>query len=151
LRYYPIFLELRGKPVLVAGAGRVGLRKSRGLVEAGALVTVVAPEIDPAFETLPVRMHRRAFEPEDIGAHVLVFAATNRRDVNARIAAEARQRGIPVNVADAPEECDFLVPARVSLPEAQVAISTEGRDPRLAASLRRRVEACLSNPKVESE
>jgi siroheme synthase-like protein len=151
LRYYPIFLELRGKPVLVVGAGQVGLRKTRGLLEAGALVTVVAPDVDPQFESLPVRIQQRAFDLADIGGHVLVFAATNRRDVNAGIAVEAKRRGIPANIADAPEDCDFIVPARMSLPDAQIAISTEGRDPRLAAALRRRLEACLSNPKVESK
>ena len=151
MRYYPIFLELHHKPVLVAGAGAVALRKTRGLLEAGALVTVVAPGVLPEFESLPVRLHRREWEQGDIPGHVLVFAATNRREVNAQIAAEAKRLGIPANIADAPEECDFIAPARVTLADAQIAISTEGRDPRRAALLRRRVEACLKNPKVESE
>jgi siroheme synthase-like protein len=151
VRYYPIFLDLRGKPVAVVGAGAVGLRKARGLMEAGALVTVIAPDVDPAFEGHALRIHRRAFEPADLAGAALVFAATNRREVNAAVAEEARRRGIPANIADASDECDFIVPARVSLADAQIAIATDGRNPGLSAALRRRIEACLSGPKVESE
>ena len=151
MRYYPISLDIRGKPVLVAGAGKVALRKTCALLDAGALVTVVAPEADPAFAALPVRWHSRPWEPSDIPGHLLVFAATDQREVNAHIAAEAKRLGIPANVADAPGECDFLVPARIDLVDAQIAISTEGRNPRRAVALRREIEAFLGRPKVESE
>ena len=59
--YYPVFFDLRGRPVLVVGAGKVALRKTRGLVEAGARVTVVAPRWEPEFERLPVTLVKRAF------------------------------------------------------------------------------------------
>ena len=141
--YYPLFLDLRGKPVLVVGAGKVALRKVRGLLESDARVTVVAPEGLAEFEKLPVRWVRRRFRQSDLRGQVLAFAATNDRHVNRTVGQRAKMLGIPANVADAPAECDFIVPARVRRGDLQVAVSTGGRSPRLAAELRRRIERVL--------
>ena len=128
---------------MVAGAGNVALRKTRGLVEAGARVTVVAPACVPEFAELPVRVLVRPFRESDLRGMALVFAATDRREVNRRIGAAARRRGILANIADAAEECDFVVPARVQRGRVQIAISTGGRNPRLSAELRRKLEVLL--------
>src|SRR5688500_16432103 len=98
LRHYPIFLNLRDRPVLVAGAGKVALRKARGLVEAGARVTVVAPEIHPDFASLPVRLLRRRFRASDLNGALLVFAATNDRATNRRIGLAAKRLGLLANI-----------------------------------------------------
>jgi precorrin-2 dehydrogenase len=145
---YPIFLDLTGKAVLVVGAGKVGLRKTRGLLEAGAEVTVVAPRCDAGFRSLPVRWLPRRFRKSDLRGKALVFAATDDRKVNHRVAEEARRLGIPANVADAAGECDFLVPARVRSGDLQIAVSTSGRSPRLAVELRRKLERMLRAHKV---
>lgn len=144
MTYYPIFLDLRGRPVLVVGAGKVALRKTRALVEAEAAVTVVAPRWEPEFESLPVRLVRRGFEPGDVEGTSLVFAASDDREVN-RLAGElARARGTPANVADAPAECGFLVPSRARRGNIQVAVSTGGENPRLAVRLRKAIEELLA-------
>jgi precorrin-2 dehydrogenase / sirohydrochlorin ferrochelatase len=148
--YYPLFLELSEKPVLVAGAGNVALRKVRGLLEAGARVTVVAPEGHPEMESLPVRRLRRRVRKADLAGCVLVFAATDDRRVNRNLALEARRLGIPVNVADSPEECDFIVPARIRHGGLQVAVSTGGRSPKLAVKLRKRIEQVLREEDADS-
>src|SRR5690242_10033220 len=75
LKHYPIFLDLKDRPVLVVGAGRVALRKTRGLLEAGARVTVVAPEWEEEFESLTLRLIRRRFRASDLAGAMLVFAA----------------------------------------------------------------------------
>jgi precorrin-2 dehydrogenase / sirohydrochlorin ferrochelatase len=141
--YYPIFLDLEGKPVLVVGAGKVALRKTRGLLEAGAAVTVVAPRAEPEFGQLAVTMRQRAFRPSDIRGAVLVFAATDNRAVNQAVAQAAKRQGIPVNVADARAECSFIVPARITRGNVQIAISTGGESPRVAGALRRKIEENL--------
>ena len=141
--YYPIFLDLAGKPVLVAGAGKVALRKTKGLIESGARVTVVAPRAEPEFARLPVTLHRRRFRAADLRGAVLAFAATDDRRVNRTIALAAKRRGIPVNVADARAECDFILPARITRGAVQIAVSTGGESPRLASSLRRKIEESL--------
>ncbi|MCL5744029.1 MAG: bifunctional precorrin-2 dehydrogenase/sirohydrochlorin ferrochelatase [Acidobacteria bacterium] len=143
MRYYPVFLDLKDKPVLVAGAGKVALRKAKGLVEAGARVTVVAPRWEPEFEHLPVRLVKRTVEFSDLEGAYLAFTATDDRAANHAIAGEAKRRGIPVNVADAPPECDFLVPSRIERGDVQIAVSTGGRSPRLAVEVRRKIEEML--------
>ncbi len=140
---YPIFLNLHGKRALVVGAGPVALRKTQGLLECGAQVTIVSPEIAPEFASLPVTLRRRRYRASDLRGQALVFASTNDRDVNHRIAAQASGLGIPVNVADAPGECTFHVPARIRRGDLQLAISTSGRSPRVAKALRQRIEALL--------
>ncbi len=118
----------------------MGTRKARGALEAGATVTLVAPDL---MEPLPVHWKKRRFRSTDLSGKVLVFAATNDRRVNARIAAGAKARQIPVNVADAPDECDFIVPARLAKGDFQIAISTGGVNPRAAARLRQKLERTL--------
>jgi siroheme synthase-like protein len=145
LKHYPIFLDLRDRPVLVVGAGKVALRKARGLLEAGARVTVVAPRWEEEFTSLTVRLVRRRFRASDLAGAALVFAATNDRRVNHRIGLAAKQRGILVNIADSAAECDFVVPARLERAGVQIAIATGGRNPGLSAALRRKLEHQLDS------
>lgn len=142
--WYPVFLDLTEKPVLVIGAGKVALRKALGLIEAGAKVTVIAPQFDPEFEALPVIRVERGFEDKDVEGFRLVFAATNAREVNRRAGEIAGRLGIPANIADAPAECGFIVPARTQCGGVQVAISTGGERPALSAALRKDLEQWLS-------
>jgi siroheme synthase-like protein len=142
-RWYPIFLDLKDRPVLVVGAGRVALRKTKGVLEAGARVTVVAPRHEREFEKLPVKLVERQFRASDLAGAALVFAATDDRLTNHRIAIVAKGRGILANIADSAEECGFIVPARVTRGDIQIAISTAGRNPRLSAELRRKLESIL--------
>ncbi len=143
MKYYPIFLDLKDRPVLVVGAGKVALRKTRALLEAGARVTVVAPEWEAEFEDLPVRRVARGFRASDLAGAVLVFAATDDRLVNHRIGVAAKGRGVFANIADSGAEGDFIVPARVQRGAVQIAVSTGGESPRLSAELRKRLEEVL--------
>jgi siroheme synthase-like protein len=128
---------------MIVGAGKVALRKARGLLEAGARITVVAPEWEPEFETMPVRIVRRRFRASDLAGCMLVFAATDDRLTNHRIGIAAKGKGIFANIADSAEECGFIVPARVQRGSVQVAVSTGGESPRLSAELRKKLEDVL--------
>jgi siroheme synthase-like protein len=143
MKHYPVFLDLKDRPVLVVGGGKVALRKTRGLLEAGARVTVIAPEWESDFETLPVRLVPRRFRASDLGNAVLVFAATNDRLTNHRIGIAAKGKGVFANIADSAEECHFIVPARVQRGSVHVAISTGGENPRLSAELRKKLDEIL--------
>jgi precorrin-2 dehydrogenase/sirohydrochlorin ferrochelatase len=143
LKYYPIFLDLKDRSVLIVGAGRVALRKAKGLIEAGARVTVVAPEWESEFESLPVRLVQRRFRASDLTGMMLVFAATDDRLTNHRIGIAAKGKGVFANIADFAGECDFVVPARLQRGTVQVAVSSGGENPRLSAELRKRLEEVL--------
>ena len=122
--YYPIFLDLRSKPVLILGGGRVALRKAKGLLEAGARVTIIAPEVSKDLRAQPVAIVEREYRRGDCVGQTLVFAATSSRLVNSQIGREAAAAGVPSNIADAPNECGFIVPARFTEAGVQVAVSS---------------------------
>lgn len=143
MKHYPVFLNLQDRNVLVVGAGKIALRKTKGLLEAGARVTVVAPEWEAEFETLPVRLVQRRFRATDLSGAMLVFAATDDRLTNHRIGIAAKGKGVFANIADSSGECDFVVPARVQRGSVSIAVSTGGENPRLSADLRRKLEEIL--------
>jgi len=139
--YYPIALDVTGRPCLVIGGGEVALRKAQALTEAGARVTVISPEIDSRIEDCArVEVVRRVFEPGDTEGFALVFAATGDREVNARVSAEAAANSIPVNVVDDPELCTFIVPAVVRRGDLMIAVTTSGKGPGLSKRIRRKLE-----------
>jgi siroheme synthase-like protein len=134
-------MRLRGLRVVVIGGGKVAARKAAGLAATGARVRVIAPRV--ALGIAAEEIERRRYRPGDLAGVALAFAATDDRAVNHAVALEARRRRIPVNVADAAEECTFMVPARVRRGEIEIAVSTGGRSPRLAKELRQRLEQLL--------
>ncbi len=138
VHYYAAFLDLRGKRCVVVGGGQVALRKVEGLLEAGAAVTVIAPQ--SVEMPAGVSVIRRAFQPGDVEGAWLVIAATNDESVNAQIAIEAERRGIFINVVDDPAHCSFILPAVVRRGAFCLAISTGGASPAFARRLRERLE-----------
>ena len=141
---FPLFIELEGRPCLVAGGGRVALRKVKKLLPFGPRVTVVAPEVCPELAAVPgVRFVRRRVRPADLRGQTLVIAATDNTEMNRRIAAVCRARRIPVNVVDDPRAGSFLFPALAQRGPLTVGISTGGASPDAAVYVKRRVEAAL--------
>jgi precorrin-2 dehydrogenase len=136
VRYYMACLDLRGRDCLVVGGGRVATEKVHGLLDCGAQVTVVAPQIEDELRKLPVRIERRAFSRSDVVGRFLVVAATNDRSVNAVVSSVARERETLCNVADDPELCSFILPAIVRRDPIVVGVSTGGASPALAQRIR---------------
>jgi siroheme synthase-like protein len=127
----PLMLDGASVSALVVGGGAVGTRKVAALVEAGATVRVIAPEISPELEALALRaatlsLMRNRYASEQLGDALLVVAATNDARLNARIAADARAGGRLVNVVDAPELGNFVTPAVHRSGDVVVAVSTGG-------------------------
>lgn len=147
--YYPIFLDVHDKPVLLVGGGHVADEKLGKLVEHGAAVTIVAPELIP-----PVRAYvdagRATWEPREFRAgdttgYFLVMVATDNGAVNRAVADEARAQKILVNAADDAANCDFILPSLVRRGEIAIASSTGGSSPAMARWLRERMEEFLSD------
>lgn len=149
MHYYPVFLSLAGRTVLVAGAGAVGRRKIAALHDAGAAEILV---FDPGLSnreaqglaSLPgVRMLRRVLESGDIAGCALVFAATGDNAENDRIAMLCAAANIFCNKADDPEGSTFHVPAHTRCGSLTAAFSTGGQSPALAARIRKDAEGWL--------
>lgn len=145
--YLPIFMRLTGEPCLVVGGGAIGARKAELLLRAGAKVTVVAEQAGVRVEAMHregrVTLIARRFIAADLEGKRLVIAATDQPLINRHISAQAQARGLPVNVADAPELCSFILPAVVDRSPVVVAVSSGGSAPVLARQLRARLEALL--------
>lgn len=147
MKTFPIMLNMTGRLAVVVGAGEVGMRKVRALLAAGAEVRLIDPVADKVDSgSLPAdRLERIAkqYDPQWMEGATLVFACTDDRATNARIAADARTRNLPVNAADQPEDCDFYMPALCEQGDVVIAIGTGGACPAVAASLRNTVVAAI--------
>ena len=142
--YYPIYLNLRDKPVLVVGGGAVAARKIVSLVDAGARVRVVAPHVVSSIESLSesglIDLECREWCSGDGDDVFLIYAATDFPDVNEAVFTEAEACGALVNVVDDPKHCNFIVPSVVKRGSFQVAVSTGGASPTLAKRVRHELE-----------
>ncbi len=135
-QYYMACLDLGGRSVLVVGGGPVALEKVRGLLEAGAQVTVVVPEALPELLSLPVEWLPRGYHSSDLRGRFLVVAATSSTPLNRRIFADAEARGVFCNVVDVPDLCSLILPAVHREGPIAVAVSTGGASPALAQRIR---------------
>ncbi len=144
MNHFPIFLDVRDRPVLVVGGSQVAARRCAAVMRAGGRVRVVAERLSPAFEDCPGFEHApRPFGPQDLDGVRLVFAAAEDDDLNARVAALAADRGLPVNVADRLNLCTFVMPSIVDRSPVVVAISSGGEAPILSRLLRARLETWI--------
>jgi siroheme synthase-like protein len=138
--FYPVSLNLTGRACLVVGAGPVAARKATGLLAAGGIVTVIAPEVGPAMAALgPLTLQRRPYQPGDAAAFRLVVTATGDPAVDAAVYADAEAAGVWVNSADDPEHCSFILPSVHRDGPVTIAVSTSGRSPAQATWLRGRL------------
>lgn len=168
MAYFPIFIEIEKKKCLVVGGGKVAIRKVETLLRYDAQVHVVSREICTEIRALlpPENIHEEELlpSPGDTNAGellpecscgtewplpdhftgaALVVAATGSREVNHRVAQFCRERRIPVNVADAPEECTFFFPAVVKKGDISIGVNTGGKSPAVSSQVRRDIEKAI--------
>jgi len=147
VRYYPIFLDIRNRSCLVVGGGGVGCRKAVTLLECGARVVVVAPEVDRELRELAARgaieLRRRTYRASDLEGMFLVIGATDDQPVNLQIKRDADRQGKLCNIADRPEACHFILPAVVQRGDLVVAVSTSGKSPAFAKKVRQELTRTL--------
>jgi uroporphyrin-III C-methyltransferase/precorrin-2 dehydrogenase/sirohydrochlorin ferrochelatase len=147
MEFLPLFHNLRGARVLVVGGGEIALRKSRLLADSGAVLRVVAPEIGAEVRELIERSGGeqilRGYTESDLNGCVLIIAATDDEPLNAQVSADARQRGVPVNVVDAPALCSVIFPAIVDRSPLVIAVSSGGDAPVLARLIRAKLETWI--------
>jgi uroporphyrin-III C-methyltransferase / precorrin-2 dehydrogenase / sirohydrochlorin ferrochelatase len=142
MRYFPIFVDLKDRKVIVVGGGEEALRKVRLLLKTKARILVVAPLLHDELAAEPrVEWLATQFSPKQLDGTALVYAAEPA--INEVVSAEARARGIPVNVIDVAEISTFLTPSIVDRDPVVIAIGTEGTAPVLGQGIRARLDAEL--------
>ncbi len=147
MRYYPVNLNIKGRLCVVIGGGRVAERKVKNLLRYGGRVRVVSPDLTDRLSKW-VSQGKMDYTPSEYRAsHLkgtfLVYAATSDRKVNAKIARDAAQRGLLVNVADSPTESTFILPAVVRKRGISIAVSTNGLSPAKSVHIRDRIKESI--------
>jgi precorrin-2 dehydrogenase / sirohydrochlorin ferrochelatase len=141
---FPMFLKLKGRRVLVVGAGKVGEPKIASLLDTGARIRVVSLEASAVVlnwaQEGRIDLELRAFSADDLDGAFLAVVATSSRSLNERVYEEAQRRGVLCNVVDVPDLCDFFYPAVVRRGDLQIAVSTAGQSPSLAQKIRQQLD-----------
>jgi precorrin-2 dehydrogenase / sirohydrochlorin ferrochelatase len=142
--YYPLYLEMNRRRCLVVGGGAVAERKIASLLEAGAEVTVISPDVTEVVarwsKNHSIQFHARRYQRGDVNGHELIFVATNDDAVNAQVHQDGKSQGVWVNAADDPEHCDFILPSVLRRGDLTVAVSSGGNSPALARTIREDLE-----------
>jgi siroheme synthase-like protein len=145
--FYPIFLNLEHHRIVVIGGGEVAERKIESLLDTGATIAVISPEVTPHIASLSaqnrIELFNRAYAPGDCAGAALVFSATGDTETSKAIYAEAKTLGVFINTADQSAQCSFIMPAVVRRGDIGVAISTSGTSPALAARLRHKISGVI--------
>jgi len=145
--YYPIFLNMTGRKCVVVGGGQVALRKVKGLLEFGANVEVISPDLCPELrelaETGEINVLPRRYQQGDLQGVFVAIVATGNNDVNQEVVNEAGKYGVLTNVVDDAGHSDFIVPSHLQRGNITLAISTAGSSPALARKIRTRLEEDL--------
>ena len=138
--YYRLFLDIEDRDVIIIGGGVVCERKAETMMKYGARVTVVAPHFTDAIQQWArsgaIQIRKKSYDSGDLDGASIVIASTDDEAVNTQIAADCRKRKIPVNVVDVTHLCAFIVPAIVEQGSIQLAVSTGGKSPALARTLK---------------
>lgn len=144
MAYFPVFIELENKKVLVVGGGQVARRKVEKLLPYGAHITVAAPHIESSLIALGADRYINApFSPDMLDDADIVIAATDNRDLNRRISELCAKKKTPVNVVDDKALCSFIFPALIKRGEMSIGISTGGASPSAAIWAKERINAIL--------
>ena len=142
--YYPVFLNISSKRCVVVGGGEVAVRKVRMLLESGANVEVISPELCPELTELDeqgqIAVSYQRYRPGDMRYAFIAIASTTDSAINTQVVKEARSNSVLVNVVDDAENSDFILPAYLRRGDVTIAISSAGRSPALARKIRTRLE-----------
>jgi precorrin-2 dehydrogenase/sirohydrochlorin ferrochelatase len=153
MRYYPVCLDIQNRNCLVVGGGAVGTRKVMTLLNCGATVTVVSPDVSEQLLELAdngsIILEKRPYQTTDLDTMFLVIGAADNEAVNRQIHRDAERLNKLCNIADHPETCNFILPSIVNRGDLMIAISTSGKSPAFAKKLRKDLEKEFGNEYAE--
>ena len=145
MKYYPVFLDMKDRKVLVVGGGFVALQKIKTLLDSGAIVKVITKElIAEDIKELPVSLEIREYNENDMIGVSIVIAATNSHEVNTKIFEHSKKYNLLLNAVDVKDNCDFILGAIINKGDITVTISTAGKSPIVAKKIRDKVNEMLN-------
>ncbi|MFZ3102409.1 MAG: bifunctional precorrin-2 dehydrogenase/sirohydrochlorin ferrochelatase [Desulfitobacteriaceae bacterium] len=151
--FYPLFMNLKNRWVLVVGGGEVAYRKVQTLLNHQALVRIISPHLVPQLQRLVDDQQcvwvKKEYAWRDIQEAVLIFACTEQEAVNAQVARDANNLVRPINVVDDLEKCNFIVPSLMERGDLSIAVSTSGASPIVARQIRAQLEELYGDPMAE--
>lgn len=150
--YFPLFINLKGRKIMVFGGGTVAVRRVKLLLSHGADVTVAAPRIAEELQELAEKntnltLEYRKYQPSELQQPDFVLAATDDEAVNTIIFRECRHKGILVNVASNREMCDFFFPGLVTCGDITIGVTANGRNHKKAAEVTEQIRVLLKGEK----
>jgi precorrin-2 dehydrogenase / sirohydrochlorin ferrochelatase len=152
--YYPIYIDIEDRDVVIIGGGNVCARKAETMMKYGARVTIVSPDFTEEIEQWAAEgklaLKRKHYEDADLEGANIVIASTDHQSVNEQIAADCRRRRIPVNVVDVTPLCEFIVPAIIEKGSIQIAVSTGGKSPAVARTLKEDLQRTIGPEYAEA-
>ena len=144
MQYYPVSLDIKNRKCLVVGGGGVGTRKAATLIDCGAKVTVISPDVSGQLLALAnndsIVLEKRSYRKTDLDGMFLVIGTTDDEELNRQISMDAENLNMLCNIADRPEVCNFILPSIVNRGDLTISISTSGKSPALAKRLRIELE-----------
>ena len=153
MQYYPVSLDIKNRKCLVVGGGGVGTRKVATLLDCGAKVTVVSPDVSGQLLALAnngsIVLEKRSYRKTDLDGMFLVIGTTDDEELNRQISVDAEKLNMLCNIADRPKVCNFILPSIVNRGDLTISISTSGKSPALAKRLRIELEEQFGNEYAE--
>ena len=153
MQYYPVSLDIKNRKCLVVGGGGVGTRKVATLLDCGAKVTVVSPDVSGQLLALAnngsIVLEKRSYRKTDLDGMFLVIGTTDDEELNRQISIDAEKLNMLCNIADRPKVCNFILPSIVNRGDLTISISTSGKSPALAKKLRIELEEQFGNEYAE--
>ena len=153
MQYYPVSLDIKNRKCLVVGGGGVGTRKVVTLLDCGAKITVVSPDVSGQLLELAnngsIVLEKRSYRKTDLDGMFLVIGTTDDEELNRQISIDAEKLNMLCNIADRPKVCNFILPSIVNRGDLTISISTSGKSPALAKKLRIELEEQFGNEYAE--
>ena len=155
--YFPLFVDLSEKEVLIVGAGKIAARRVKTILPFAKKVMVIAPEIAPEILAMAaaakpagtssgnIVIEQRAFDPSDLNGADMVLAITNDKALNTQIGTLCREKQIPVNVSHEKSLCDFYFPGVVQKDDVVIGVTASGRDHSLARSVTEKIREMMED------
>ena len=157
-RYFPFFIDITGKKVLVAGAGSIALRRVSALLRFGAVITVVAPEMRDEFQILQqqygteyLHLEQKTCDPELVTGYDLVLTATDSPRIDRMIWESCKRHHVWINVASDQSLCDFRFPALAETEELVVGITSNSGDHKKVRSVSAQIREVLETENFNLE